>query len=193
MFLSLVKGSNATPFEARSGDLLTCHQLTNQMIGRKIFGEMEGISERRMCNRFFLDSGVLAIFRLMNIQMSLKYWLFPCGTLNPFLSWRNILYKLLFCISRNVCHFLYDFLFPSVNRSLSLENFFTATFQCLCLFPSQQQKTHKGSKYLSSYNLSRCHEPRRFGFTTRNTLNLISHILRSEIPSISPKILRLII
>lgn len=46
--LLLVKGFNGSPFEARSGDLLTCHQLTNQMIVRKIFGEMEGILERRM-------------------------------------------------------------------------------------------------------------------------------------------------
>ena len=46
--LSLVNGFNGSPFEARSGDLLTCHQLTNQMIVRKIFGEMEDISERRI-------------------------------------------------------------------------------------------------------------------------------------------------
>ena len=36
--LSLVKGSNASPFETRSGDLMTCYRLTNQKISCKCFG-----------------------------------------------------------------------------------------------------------------------------------------------------------
>ena len=37
LFLSLVKGFNATPFKTRSGDLMTCYRLTNQKISCKCF------------------------------------------------------------------------------------------------------------------------------------------------------------
>ena len=39
-FLSLVKGSNATPFKTRSDDLMTCSRLTNQKISCERFGAM---------------------------------------------------------------------------------------------------------------------------------------------------------
>ena len=39
-FLSLVKGSNTTPFETRSGDQMTCYRLTNQKISCKCFGAL---------------------------------------------------------------------------------------------------------------------------------------------------------
>ena len=39
-FLSLVKESKATPFETRSGDLMTCYGLNNQKISCKCFGAM---------------------------------------------------------------------------------------------------------------------------------------------------------
>ena len=35
--MSLVKGSNASPFETRSGDLLTCYRMTNQKISCNCF------------------------------------------------------------------------------------------------------------------------------------------------------------
>ena len=37
-FLSLVKGSNTTPFKTRSGDLMTCSRLTNQNFSCECFG-----------------------------------------------------------------------------------------------------------------------------------------------------------
>ena len=40
LFLSLVKGSNATPFETRSGDLMICYGLTDQKISCNCFGAM---------------------------------------------------------------------------------------------------------------------------------------------------------
>ena len=47
--MSLVKGSNVTPFKTRSGDLMTCYRLTNQRISCKFFGAVAGEANVTEC------------------------------------------------------------------------------------------------------------------------------------------------